>query len=366
MSIINVMWASGSPFSSVHKVHQQIVSRVGPQTEVKTWFLQGDASGCSEPVCEVREWRLSSRLLKGRHVWRLLRPWVQARLRSALIESGARLVLLDGQGVARVLLPVLMGLNDIRVVVVFHGSTRLREEQRVLFQRFPAERLTVAAVSLTLASELQRDLRIPVRSLRSALDPEAFCQKLLNREQARRYLGLPDSCVRVLGAVGRLVANKGFDYLLDAFAQALKEYPDLNLVIIGEGPDRSLLERKINALGLDGKVFLPGHKEGLAKLYRGFDWVVIPSREEGLGLVLQEAVIAGVPVLVSDLAVFREQLGDAGHYVPVADVPAWGEAIKQFTAQEGVKVSASQYHALAPEKVWQQFCHDSHALLSDK
>jgi hypothetical protein len=73
-----------------------------------------------------------------------------------------------------------------------------------------------------------------------------------------------------------------------------------------------------------------------------------------------------VPVLVSDLAVFREQLGDAGHYVPVADVPAWGEAIKQFTAQEGVKVSASQYHALAPEKVWQQFCHDSHVLLSDK
>jgi glycosyltransferase involved in cell wall biosynthesis len=116
-------------------------------------------------------------------------------------------------------------------------------------------------------------------------------------------------------------------------------------------------------LGLPGKVFLPGHKPGLAKLYRAFDWVAIPSREEGLGLVLQEAVIAGVPVLVSDLEVFREQLGDAGHYVPVSDVSAWVEAIERFTTQEAGVASASQYSALAPEQAWERFCQESRALL---
>lgn len=364
MSIINVMWASGSPFSSVHKVHQQIVSQIDPSIEIKTWFLQGDINDCSEPVKDAREWRLSSRLLKERHVWRLLKPWMQARLRNALLECGAKVMLLDGLGVARVMLPILKNIPGVRAVVVFHGATRLREQHRSLFRQFPAERLTLAAVSQTLALTLQDDLQMPVQALRSALEPEAFGTRLLTRTQARQVLGLPSDGIRVLGAVGRLVSDKGFDYLLDAFAQSAMRYPDLNLVIIGEGPDRGMLERKIKQLGLTGRAFLPGHKPGLAKLYRGFDWVAIPSREEGLGLVLQEAVIAGVPVLVSDLDVFREQLGDAGFYVPVADVSAWVSAIETLIGQEGARVSASQFQALAPAAAWERFCEDSRTLLS--
>jgi glycosyltransferase involved in cell wall biosynthesis len=289
---------------------------------------------------------------------------MHARLRKALVESGAKVMLLDGLGVARVMLPVLKSTPDIRAVVIFHGSTRLRKQHLALFRQFPAERLTLVAVSHTLALSLQRDFQLPVQVLRSALEPEVFCGQLLARNQARGVLDLPTEGIRVMGAVGRLVADKGFDYLLDAFAQALPRHPDLNLVIIGEGPDRDVLERKIKQLGLDGKVLLPGHKPGLATLYRGFDWVVIPSREEGLGLVLQEAVIAGVPVLVSDLEVFREQLGDAGCYVPVADVPAWARAIEALVSRDGAKVSASQFQALAPAQAWQRFCKDSRTLLS--
>jgi glycosyltransferase involved in cell wall biosynthesis len=364
MTIINIMWSSGSPFSSVHKVHQQIVSQLDPAIEIKTWFLQGEVNGCTEPVKDVHEWRFSSRLLKERHVWRLLKPWMQARLRKALIQSGAKVVLLDGLGVARVMLPILRQMPDIRAVVVFHGATRLREEHLALFRTFPAERLTLAAVSQTLALALQEKLHLPVQGLRSALHPETFRARLLERKQARRVFDLPQNGGRVLGAVGRLVADKGFDYLLDAFARSLAKHPDISLVIIGEGPDRSALERKIKHLGLGGKVFLPGHKPGLAKLYLGFDWVVIPSREEGLGLVLQEAVIAGVPVLVSDLPVFREQLGGAGHYVPVGNVEAWIAALDEVAGEDGATVASSQHQALAPEQAWQRFCEDSRTLLS--
>lgn len=364
MTIINVMWSSGSPFSSVHKVHQQIVSQLDPAIEIKTWFLQGEVNGCTEPVQAVREWRLSSRQLKERHIWRLLRPWLHARLRKALTQSGAKVVLLDGLGVARVMLPILRHMPDIRAVVVFHGATRLREEHLQLFRTFPAERLTLAAVSQTLAATLHDTLRLPVQGLRSAFQPEAFRQRLLERKQARRVLDLPDAGGRVLGAVGRLVSDKGFDYLLDAFAKSLAKHPDFSLVIIGEGPDRGVLERKIRQLGLTGKVFMPGHKPGLAKLYQGFDWVVIPSREEGLGLVLQEAVIAGVPVLVSDLPVFREQLGDAGHYVPVGDVEAWVQALDEIAGQTGAEVAQSQHQALAPDQAWERFCEDSRILLA--
>lgn len=363
MSLVNVMWSSGAPFSSVHKVHQQIVAQLDPSIEIKTWFLKGRHSAPAWASGDIREWGFTSRQLKGRHVWRLYFPILHARLRKALSESDAHVVLLDGLGASRVLLPVLRTLSHIRVVVVFHGATRLSPEQRALFQNFPAQRLTLAAVSMTLALSLQLSLGVPVRALRSALDPKRFSLGLQGREQARRLMDLPDNNARVLGAIGRLVPDKGFDYLLEAFSRSLSHHPDLKLVIVGEGPGRKTLEEQIGQLQLQGKVFLPGYKPELAQLYRGFDWVVIPSREEGLGLVLQEAVIAGVPVLASDLEVFREQLGAAGHYVPVADVSAWAAAIDQFTNQEGDSISTSQYRALAPERVWLQFCNDSRALL---
>lgn len=362
MTIINIMWSSGSPFSSVHKVHQQIVSQLNPVHDVQNWFLKSELSGGSAPIQTAREWHFSSRLLKGRHIWRLLKPWLQARLRKALQRSGAKVVLLDGLGVARVMLPILERMPDIKVVVIFHGTTRLRDERLQIFRTFAAERLTLIAVSQTLATTLQDDLNLPVQTLRCALQPEVFRACLLGRPEARKVLALPDSNGQVLGAVGRLVEDKGFDYLLDAFARIALNRPDLRLVIIGEGPDRQALEAKVQALGLADKVYLPGHKPGLATLYRAFDWVVIPSRDEGLGLVLQEAVIAGVPVLLSDLAVFQEQLGEVGHYVPVGDIPAWSKALDDLAEQDAGHVAQIQHQALAPDEAWERFCRDSRAL----
>lgn len=363
MNVINVMWAGGSPYASVHKVHQQILSLAEPGTSVNTWLLQGRASASLGDIGESREWHLSHRLLKGRHVWGLLRPWLQARLHKALTVSGAQVLLLDGLGVARVLLPVLLDLSEIRVVVVFHGSTRLRESDRALLRSFPASRLALVAVSHTLASSLQEDLQAPVVPLRSALEPTGFCAKLLTREAARSELGILEPNVKVMGAVGRLVADKGFDYLLDAFAVALKDQPELRLVIVGEGPERTALEQKVKRLGIQGKVMLPGHRQGLEKFYRGFDWVLIPSREEGLGLVLQEAVMAGIPVLVSDLPVFREQLGDAGFYAAIGDHRDWAQAIGRCATLDAKQVSADQFRVLSPEAAWQRFSLESRSLL---
>ena len=82
---------------------------------------------------------------------------------------------------------------------------------------------------------------------------------------------------------------------------------------------------------------------------------MIPSRAEGLGLVVQEAVIAGVPVLVSNLTVFHEQLGSAGYYIPVDDVEAWANAIDMTSSLAAEIVAASQYAALDPQSAWQRF-----------
>ncbi|CAM3789802.1 Mannosylfructose-phosphate synthase [compost metagenome] len=351
MSIVNIMWAGGSPYVSVHKVHQQILSQAEPGAKVFNWLLQGQGSCCS---CEsTREWQLSHRLVKGRHVWGLLRPWLRGRFRQALEHVNAQVVLLDGLGVLRLLLPILREMPAVRVAAVFHGKTRLRRSDIALLRDFPALRLTIVAVSQTLAQAIEQDLGMPVQVLRTALEPEAFRSELLDRSAARQALGLSND-VTVMGAVGRLVDSKGFEYLLDAFAQASLQQPQLHLAILGEGVQRSLLEARIKTLRLEQKVSLVGHCNGLARLYRAFDWVLVPSYSEGLGLVLQEAVIADVPVLCSDISVFREQLGSAGWYASAGDIDAWAQAIAECATLNAAEVARTQFKALEPEQAWQR------------
>ena len=361
MNIVNIMWAGGAPYVSVHKVHQQILSHAAPDASVSSWLLQGQGSCCNDEG--TREWQLSQRLLKGRHLWKLLQPWMRSRFREALKEADTQVVLLDGLGVSRLVLPVMQHLPGVRATVVFHGTTRLHRGDVALLRSFQAPQVTLVAVSQTLASKLQKDLGVPVQVLRSALEPEGFRQALQVRETARQSLGISLEGGPVLGAVGRLIDSKGFDHLLDAFALARQRQPNLRLVILGEGNQRSLLESRIKALGLEAVVTLYGHCREMSKLYRAFDWLLVPSRSEGLGLVLQEAVLSGVPVLCSDLPVFREQLGDAGHYVAVGDVAAWGRAIADCVMLDGKQVAQAQHQALAPEQAWQRFSQLSSTLL---
>ncbi|SEM86415.1 Glycosyl transferases group 1 [Pseudomonas sp. ok272] len=363
MTILNVMWSSGPAFASVHKVHRQVLEQVDGATPIKTWLLQGNADG-GAAIGETRMWHLTSSKLKGKHVWGLLRSRMQARFYQALNDSGAQVVLLDGLGAARALLPELKKLPQVRAVVLFHGETRFRAPDRALFAQFSAAQLMVAAVSQTLADRLVADLQVPVLTLGCALDPVASRSRLLTREQARTRLQLPLDDTPVVGAVGRLVNGKGFACLIDAFAKALTEHPRLQLVILGEGQARPALQAQIQRLGLHGKVLLPGYLDDAANLYRAFDWVAIPSIEEGLGLALQEAVLAGVPVLCSELAVFREQLGEAGRYVAMADAHAWHAALVQALHAAPEPVALAQYAALSPDSAWRSFSQAARELLS--
>ncbi|MFL6610931.1 MAG: glycosyltransferase [Pseudomonas sp.] len=366
MSIINVMWAGGSAFASVHKVHCQILSQMDPAMPVKTWLLQGSVAACQDNMGPVREWNLTSARLKGRHFWRLLMPLMRGRFRQALLDSDAQVVMLDGIGVARTLLPVLKDMPQIRVVVIFHGATRINAACRDLLRSFTPSRLALAAVSETLAASLQDELDIQATVLRSAFDPVAFKSCLLSREEARSRLGLPLAGTRVFGAVGRLVDKKGFATLLDAFARIAVEQSDWRLVIVGEGPARQALQARIALPDLAGRVLLTGHLEDVAQLYKAFDWVLIPSFEEGLGLILQEAILAGVPVLASDLAVFREQLADAGWYAPAGEAVSWSEAIIRAKQAPAEAIAAAQYQVLGPDEAWANFCRTARQLISGR
>lgn len=97
--------------------------------------------------------------------------------------------------------------------------------------------------------------------------------------------------------------KKGQDFLLDRVAALVSRGFDLDLTFFGDGESRSFLEQKIAALCLSDRVHMPGNQsqEYISQHLCDYDLLVQPSRFEGFGLTVAEAMAAGVPVLVSDI-----------------------------------------------------------------
>jgi len=130
----------------------------------------------------------------------------------------------------------------------------------------------------------------------------------------------------VIMTLGRIAADervKGFDEVIDAMPALLKVMPDVAYVVCGDGTDRARLADKVRALGLSGRVVFAGFVPESEKLryYRMADAFVMPSRGEGFGIVLLEALACGVPVIGSAVDGSREALQDGalGRLVDPAD-----------------------------------------------
>lgn len=131
----------------------------------------------------------------------------------------------------------------------------------------------------------------------------------------------------VLGTVGRLSEQKGFDVLLEAFPAVRSRVSDVQLVVVGGGPDRSALEAKASSLGVADAVVFTGYVPSVFPLLPHFDVATFPSRWEGFGLVAAEAMVAKRPVVASDIPALREVVDEAGVLVPPEKPNALGAAI---------------------------------------
>ncbi len=102
-------------------------------------------------------------------------------------------------------------------------------------------------------------------------------------------------------AFGRLTHKKGFDLLLDAFADLASQHPDLDLVLAGEGEERTALEQQARRLGIEGRVELYGRatQQEIVRLLNGCQLQIIPSRQETFGIAALEGLAAGKPVLAT-------------------------------------------------------------------
>ncbi len=108
--------------------------------------------------------------------------------------------------------------------------------------------------------------------------------------------GIPGGDPLVLAA-GRMTEQKNHALLLEAILRLRRTGVRCRAMIVGDGPLRAFLERRIDELGLADQVVLPGNVRDLTELMQGADLFVLPSLWEGLPLVLLEAMACGLPVV---------------------------------------------------------------------
>lgn len=135
--------------------------------------------------------------------------------------------------------------------------------------------------------------------------------------------------IKYLISVGRLVKRKGYDFLLDI----INGISEVDLIIVGEGPEREHLEKRISELGLGKRVILAGNVSEEKKfqyLYNA-DIYVLSSVHEGFGIVLQEAMQVGLPIVSTDFGgqvdIIKD--GENGYLIKYGDV---GSATKAISA----------------------------------
>jgi glycosyltransferase involved in cell wall biosynthesis len=107
---------------------------------------------------------------------------------------------------------------------------------------------------------------------------------------------------KVIGSCGVLIKRKGYDQLI----RYISTNEDTALVLIGDGPDRVRLESLASSLNISERVFILGFKDNYADYYRYFDVFAMTSYSEGYGIAMLEALSLGIPLICSDLDIYRD------------------------------------------------------------
>jgi len=224
-----------------------------------------------------------------------------------------------------------------------------------------AERRTAAwatriiAVSAGIATELIDRYGInpeKVTVVPNGIDPDRL-QTTRTPAAVREELGIDISVPLVL-QVGRLTSQKGFDLLIRALVPVRQRYPDVQLLCIGEGPDRAPLEALTASCGLSDCVHFAGHREDVADLLTVADIVALASRSEGMPYTLLEAMGMGRAVVATRISGIEEVIedGTTGVLVPPESAPALASAIMDLLADSRRRESLGDS---AREQVMQYF-----------
>lgn len=263
-------------------------------------------------------------------------PWRIARilrdLRADVVHTHNPAALTYGVPAAR--------LGKIRTVIhTKHGANPPRSRadlaaRRALVRMCDAY-VAVSEPTAHVAYRLDRAPEHLLHVIPNGIDTAAYAHRPARRIEVRRQFGIGMDTF-VVGTVGRLAREKNHKLLVDAVASFLG--PDIQLVIIGDGPERRAIEAAI-PVSARSYVHLPGARDDIPAVLSAFDMFALSSTTEGLPLVVPEAMAAGLPVVATRVgglpAVLRDRI--TGLLIEPGDRDGLSHAIVELARNREVR-----------------------------
>lgn len=146
------------------------------------------------------------------------------------------------------------------------------------------------------------------------------------RENKRKELGLEDKIV--IGTIGRFVHVKNHEFLIEVFSQIYKANQNTMMIMIGNGDLEEQVREKVVSLGLEHSVVMLGAQSNVNELLQAIDVFVLPSKNEGFGMVLIEAQTSGVKCFASNKVPEEVKVTDLLTFLPIDEGPTvWSETV---------------------------------------
>ena len=183
----------------------------------------------------------------------------------------------------------------------------------------------------------------------NALDTSRFLYDSNVRCEVREELGITDKFV--IGHVGRFTEQKNHAFIIELFEKVAIQREDAVLVLVGNGELKESVQDKVREKGLEDRVFILENRSDIQRIYQALDVFIFPSLYEGLGLVLVEAQISGLPCLVSVYVPEEAKISENMQFLEL-DVELWTEHIvnmKQDNERQSVHTEYYDIHHATKE-----------------
>lgn len=220
---------------------------------------------------------------------------------------------------------VLKQKFDVPFVVTEHSSKLNRNIKEIseldvkLAQKAYKNADRVVTVSNALAKNLKENFGVDAVVIHNIVDVAHF-----------QYAKRTPKDVFTFVSVGNIIKIKGFDFLIEAFADAFNDDKSVSLKIVGAGPEMGNLKTLVNQRDMNDRIFLLGEvgRDKLEEIYQEGDAFVLASRSETFGVVFIEAMATGLPVIATDCGGPRDFVNESnGYLIPVDDKQALVDAL---------------------------------------
>lgn len=216
-----------------------------------------------------------------------------------------------------------------------HSTTNKKEKKKNLMKQVLRPFSKVFATDYMCCSELagrwlfgnKEYDKGNVYLLNNAIDLDKFKYNESLRKKKRKELGIKDNTL-VIGHIGRFVAQKNHDFLIDIFDEIHKKNNNSILLLAGQGPLMEDIKNKVKELNLDDNVKFLGQRNDANELYQAFDVFLLPSLYEGLPVVGVEAQAAGLLCYLSDDMTKETKVLDITKFMSLNNTPKeWADNI---------------------------------------